>query len=167
MKQRLSSPLATMDTLDHIIKYEHDPSFVLNEPINRNTFSTLTSTGNLEFFESKLAEAIQNYYQNATFVENYHTSQLGFYRNLFTEFLINVPIAKTQKSKPSIIIEQDALEEALWQETDIKKIRGIFRGQTSLQLNLFKAFERSNKSILELNHELSEQLKKNLWWQKF
>ena len=162
IKQRLSSPLATIDTLNHIIKYEHDPSFVANIPFNRNTFSTLTSTGNLEFFEPEIAEAIQNYYQAATNSENYHTGQLNFYRNLFVEYLTNVPLPNRPESNPFDIIEQEKLENELWQEADIKRIHAIFRGQTSQQLNLFTYFERGNEQLLDLNYKLINQLKTSL-----
>ena len=162
IKHRLSSPLATIDTLNHIIEYEHDPSFVDNAPINRNTFSILTSTGNLDFFDAKTAEAIQNYYQIATHNEKFHTSQLNFYKNLFVQYLTNVPLPINSRSNPYDIIGQGKLEKELWQESNIKKVHAIFRGQTSQQLNLFTNFKNRNKQLLELNHQLIMQLKKSL-----
>lgn len=162
LKQRLSSPLANMDTLNHIIEYEHDPSFVAYSHTNRNTFSILTSTGNLEFFEAKNTEAIQNYYQEATDNENFHEGQLNFYRNLFVQYLTNVPLPNRHKAHPFDLIEQERLEKELWQEADIKRVHAIFRGQTSMQLNLFAAFESENEQLLKLNHELIIQLKESL-----
>ncbi|GAA4280350.1 DUF6090 family protein [Gaetbulibacter aestuarii] len=162
VKKRLSSPLATLDTLNHIIRYEHDPSFVTNEPINKNTFASLTSTGNIEFFDQSLAEAIQNYYQNASFVEGFHESQLTFYKNMFTQYLATVPLAGTARGRASKIIVQDKLEDALWQEADLPKIHSIYRGQCSMQLNLFAAFKRLNNNLIKVNHELSQQLKNSL-----
>jgi len=162
IKQRLLSPLATIDTLNHIIKYEHDPSFIQNEPINRNTFSILTSTGNLGFFDQKIAERIQNYYKAATLTENFHTAQLDFYKNLFVQYLTNVPLPDRTDLNESDIIEQENLKQQLWQEADIKRVHAIYRGQTSMQLNIFNAFKRSNKGLLGLNHKLITQLKNTL-----
>jgi len=162
IKQRLLSPLATMDTLNHIIKHEHEPSFIQNLPINRNTFSILTSTGNLDFFDQKTAENIQNYYQAATLTENFHAAQLDFYKNLFVQYLTNVPLPSRPESNPFDIIEQENLEQELWQETDIKRVHSIYRGQTSMQLNMFTTFKNSNNGLLALNHRLISQLNNRL-----
>lgn len=161
MKDRLASPKATIDTLNKIIKDEHDPSFVLNEPINKNTFSRLTTTGNLAFFDNKTAEAIQSYYQIANQTENYHSAQLDFYRNIFVEYLTKVPMSDIEPVQPYTMISQEAMKEALWKEANIKEVHGIYSGQTSLQLNMFNFFLKQNLELLEQNEKLKTLLVKN------
>ena len=58
---RLSQPNSNLDTLFKIMRLEADPAFVRPSSLNSNTYLTLSSTGEIGFFDSKMAEKIQNY----------------------------------------------------------------------------------------------------------
>lgn len=58
LRERLSKPTATIDTLRHIARYEYIPLFKPSNELNRNTILSLLSTGNLDYFDDTIKKEI-------------------------------------------------------------------------------------------------------------
>jgi len=149
---QLSGPLATIDTLNKVIKngWDFTPVGIIST-VDQNTFARLTSTGNLNFFDRSLARSLQNYYEIANgFTESQNSS------------LAKIPLVDSEALIQNQIIKPGPLKEALWQETDMKKVRVLFNGLTSSQYTLLKRTEYSNNVLLKMNQQLISKLKSSL-----
>lgn len=58
IKNRINDPISNLDTLDNIMKHEYDPSFQNPIGLNKNTFSTLASSGQISLFDNEDADKI-------------------------------------------------------------------------------------------------------------
>ena len=159
---RISGPSANIDTLNKIIRQEWDPRFGYIPEINKITFATLTSTGNLDFFDRLVTEYIQNYYKIGDDLKEGQKSFMEFYRNALVPFASNMPLGDSESLSQSQIIKPGPLKEALWQETDMQKGRTLFVGLTSIQYSMLKSIVSDNKRMLNLNEKLVDQLKKSI-----
>ena len=159
---RLSNTFSTVDTLNKIIKEEWDPRFTANQSVNNNTFTTLTSTGHLDFFDRSVTESIQNYYRIANDFSEFQNSFNEFYRNALIPFAANMPMADGEALMENQIIKPGPLKEALWKETDMKKARTLFNGLTTIQYSMFKGIESFNTALQRMNQQLVNTLKSSL-----
>jgi hypothetical protein len=158
LKQRINAPGASIDTLDYIIRREYDPSFRANVSLNKNTFSTLSSTGQIALFDAAAADEIQRYYQSVISNENFMEAQVDFYRDVFADYLENVPNSENLYMTQYSLFEAGPVDDSVWTIVDTNKARLLFRGITTLQLHIFLSFHATNVSLLEANHRLTEHL---------
>ena len=151
---RLSQPNSNLDTLFKIMRLEADPAFVRPSSLNSNTYLTLSSTGEIGFFNSKMAEKIQNYYQEGSRTYNGALEQSRFYQTIFAEYHFNIP--KPHEYNDSPVLGQ--LEAIM----DRDKALLIFNGMLSIKRFNLSYFKNYHEKLLELNQELTETLKKSL-----
>jgi hypothetical protein len=158
LKQRINAPGATLDTLDYIIRLEYDPSFRAYVSLNKNTFSTLSATGQIALFDATVADEIQNYYQSVISNENFMAAQVDFYRDMFATYLENVPNSENPYMKQYSLFETGQADDSVWSIVDANKARLLFRGITTLQLHILLSFHDTYVTLLEANHRLTEHL---------
>jgi len=152
--ERLSHPNSNLDTLFKIMRLEADPSFVRPSALNSNTYLTLSSTGEIGFFDSKMGEMIQNYYQQGSRTYNGALEQSRFYQTIFAEYHFNIP--KPHEYKDSPVLSQ--LEGIM----DKEKALLIFNGMLSIKRFNLTYFRNYHEELLKLNQELSEGLKESI-----
>lgn len=158
IKKRINAEKATLDTMDYILKYEYNPSFVNPIGLNKNTFSTLASSGQISLFDNIDAGQIQTYYQSALDIESFQIGQLDFYRDIFSKFLEKVPSADHMKEYP--LLEPGRLKEQIWKGVDMPQARLQFGGITTLQNHIFLTFRNMDRELLEANQKLIHHLRK-------
>ncbi len=158
IKNRINSPLASLDTIDFIMKYEYDPSFVNPIGLNKNTFSTLASSGQISLFKNQDAGQIQTYYQSALDIESFQIGQLDFYRDTFSKFLEKVPSADNMTQYP--LLEPGKLKNEIWKGVKMEEARLQFGGITTLQNHIFLTFKNMDLELLEANQQLINHLRK-------
>lgn len=151
---RLSQPSSNLDTLFKILRLEADPSFVRPSSLNSNTYLTLSSTGEIGFFDLKTGEMIQNYYQEGSRTYNSAIEQSRFYQTIFAEYHFNIPKPHEYKDSPVL----DQLEGIM----DKEKALLIFNGMLSIKRFNLSFFKNYHEELLELNQGLAEQLKESL-----
>jgi hypothetical protein len=159
LKNRINNPLASLDTIDHILKYEYNPGFVKAVDLNKNTFSTLSTSSQIALFKNTEADHIQTYYQLVLNMENFQEGQLNFYRDTFSKFLEKVPSADNMEAYP--LLEPGKLKDQIWAGVDMQAARLQFGGITTLQNHIFITFLRMDKELLEANQKLTLHLKGN------
>ncbi|WP_298536120.1 DUF6090 family protein [uncultured Algibacter sp.] len=83
---RISKKNATIDTLKHIARFEYSPYFYPDNSVNNNTYTTLTSTGNMDLLDPWLSDALlvlnNNQEQSIKIIDvniNLHLSALANY----------------------------------------------------------------------------------------
>lgn len=141
------------------MKYEYDPSFVNGIVLNKNTFSTLASSGQISLFENQDAGEIQSYYQLVLDLENFQNSQLDFYRDTFSKFLEKVPSADNMVAYP--LLEPGKLKDQIWKGVNMEQARLQFLGITTLQNHIFLTFRNMDLELLEANQQLIHHLREN------
>lgn len=158
IKNRINNPLASVDTMDFIMKYEYDPSFQNPIGLNKNTFSTLSSSGQISLFDNVDANEIQTYYQLVLDIETFQGGQLDFYRDTFSKFLEKVPSADEMELYP--LLKPGKLKNEIWKGVDMKEARLQFVGITTLQNHIFITFRNMDLELLEANQQLITHLRK-------
>ncbi|WP_268033034.1 DUF6090 family protein [Algoriphagus sp. PAP.12] len=159
IKDRINSPFASLDTLDFIMKYEYNPSFVNPIGLNKNTFSTLASSGQISLFNNQDAGQIQTYYQSALDIESFQIGQLDFYRDTFSEFLEKVPSADNMTQYP--LLDPGNLKEQIWKGVNMEEARLQFGGITTLQNHIFLTFRNMDRELFDSNQKLIQHLREN------
>lgn len=152
--ERLSQSTSNLDTLFNIMRLEADPSFVRPGNLNSNTYLTLSSTGEIGYFESHVAEMIQSYYQTGN--QNYNSAieQSRFYQTIFAEYHFNIP--KPHEYDDSPVLEQ--LENIM----DREKSLLIFNGMLSIKRFNLNFYRNYHEKLLLQNQELAKLLKESL-----
>ena len=119
---RLSSPLANIDTIIKIARFEFLGSFNAALSLNRNTINSLMSTGNIELFESSLNIALQEY--STRQLRTMETVKFNFqlYADVANRYRIRFPI-----NSPFNAIN-GALMNSVWEEEDTNIIKSNFNG---------------------------------------
>ena len=156
IKNRINDPISNLDTLDNIMKYEYDPSFQNPIGLNKNTFSTLASSGQISLFDNEDADQIQTYYQLVLDTEAFQIGQLNFYRDTFSKFLEKVPSADNMKAYP--LLEPGKVKDQIWQGVDMEQARLQFLGITTLQNHIFLTFRNMDLDLMEANQKLIHHL---------
>lgn len=151
---RLSQSNSNLDTLFKIMRNEADPSFVRPSNLHTNTYLTLTSTGEIGFFDSPLGEMIQNYYQKADQTYNSAIEQTRFYQNIFSEYHFNIPKPHEYNDSPVL----DQLENIM----DKPKALLVFNGMLSIKRFNLRFFKDYHEEMILLNSELSKRLQESL-----
>lgn len=159
IKSRINTSNANLDTIDFIMKYEYDPSFVNGIVLNKNTFSTLASSGQISLFNNKDASQIQSYYQLVLDLESFQTGQLDFYRDTFSKFLEKVPSADNMEAYP--LLKPGKLKDQIWKGVDMEEARLQFLGITTLQNHIFLTFRNMDLELMEANQQLIHHLREN------
>ncbi len=151
---RLSQSNSNLDTLFKIMRDEADPSFVRPGNLNTNTYITLSSTGEIGFFDSNLEEMIQNYYQKANQTYNSAIEQSRFYQNIFSEYHFNIPKPHEYNDSP-VLMQLEGI-------MDRSKALLIFNGMLSIKRFNLRFFKEYHEEMILLNSELSKNLKESL-----
>lgn len=159
IKSRINTSNANLDTIDFIMKYEYDPSFVNGIVLNKNTFSTLASSGQISLFNNQDASQIQSYYQLVLDLESFQTGQLDFYRDTFSKFLEKVPSADNMEAYP--LLKPGKLKDQIWKGVDMEEARLQFLGITTLQNHIFLTFRNMDLELMEANQQLIQHLREN------
>jgi hypothetical protein len=159
IKSRINTSNANLDTIDFIMKYEYDPSFVNGIVLNKNTFSTLASSGQISLFNNQDAGQIQSYYQLVLDLESFQTGQLDFYRDTFSKFLEKVPSADNMEAYP--LLKPGKLKDQIWKGVNMEEARLQFLGITTLQNHIFLTFRNMDLELLEANQQLIHHLREN------
>lgn len=159
IKIRINTSNANLDTIDFIMKYEYDPSFVNGIVLNKNTFSTLASSGQISLFNNQDASQIQSYYQLVLDLESFQTGQLDFYRDTFSKFLEKVPSADNMEAYP--LLKPGKLKDQIWKGVDMEEARLQFLGITTLQNHIFLTFRNMDLELMEANQQLIQHLREN------
>lgn len=159
IKSRINTSNANLDTIDFIMKYEYDPSFVNGIVLNKNTFSTLASSGQISLFNNQDASQIQSYYQLVLDLESFQTGQLDFYRDTFSKFLEKVPSADNMEAYP--LLKPGKLKDQIWKGVDMEEARLQFLGITTLQNHIFLTFRNMDLELMEANQKLIQHLREN------
>lgn len=159
IKSRINTSNANLDTIDFIMKYEYDPSFVNGIVLNKNTFSTLASSGQISLFNNQDAGQIQSYYQLVLDLESFQTGQLDFYRDTFSKFLEKVPSADNMEAYP--LLKPGKLKDQIWKGVNMEEARLQFLGITTLQNHIFLTFRNMDLELMEANQQLIHHLREN------
>lgn len=159
IKSRINTSNANLDTIDFIMKYEYDPSFVNGIVLNKNTFSTLASSGQISLFNNQDAGQIQSYYQLVLDLESFQTGQLDFYRDTFSKFLEKVPSADNMQAYP--LLKPGKLKDQIWKGVEMEEARLQFLGITTLQNHIFLTFRNMDLELMEANQQLIHHLREN------
>lgn len=159
IKNRINGSTSNLDTLDFIMKHEYNPSFVNGIVLNKNSFSTLASSGEISLFNNQDAGQIQSYYQLVLNLENFQNGQLDFYRDTFSKFLEKVPSADNMESYP--LLKPGKLKDQIWKGVNMEEARLQFLGITTLQNHIFLTFKKMDLELMEANQKLIHHLKEN------
>lgn len=159
IKNRINTPIASLDTIDFIMKHEYNPSFVNGIVLNKNTFSTLASSGEISLFSNQDAGEIQTYYQLVLDLESFQEGQLDFYRDTFSKFLEKVPSADNVEAYP--LLRPGKLKDQIWEDVNMEEARLQFLGITTLQNHIFLTFKNMDIELMEANQQLIHHLREN------
>lgn len=159
IKNRINGSTSNLDSIDFIMKHEYNPSFVNGIVLNKNTFSTLASSGEISLFNNQDAGQIQSYYQLVLNLENFQNGQLDFYRDTFSKFLEKVPSADNMEAYP--LLKPGKLKDQIWKGVNMEEARLQFLGITTLQNHIFLTFKKMDLELMEANKKLIHHLRGN------
>lgn len=132
-KERISSPNATLDTIYQIIRYEFSPIAYNLGNFNDNTFSVLTSTGDIELFDRNVIPIIYDIYKQENKVLTSTEGTWNTYIETVTDFTQDYPM-----SVDFSILNSGPVHDSLWEQSDKAKLALDFNAVTIAKLNHYR-----------------------------
>lgn len=164
LKKRLASAEVNEDTLKSILKTDVNLGYFATRKLNRNTLTTILSSGGLEYFNKKLSNQIQNYYQEGANEEERleNTERLnGDMTIKYLEKVYVTDIPYLNESDFSIFSKGKFLDER-WDNLNFEEIYPLLSGLTTTQIVYDKYRIQSSLSMLKLNSELASAIRTSL-----
>ena len=145
--ERLSSPVASLDTLIKIARYEFNPKRGGVPGLNRTTYNSLIATGNIDLFGAELSDKVLDHYANLDrWFYNIKVNDQSYW-NVIDKYLMSFP----SKMKENAI--NGSLQDSFWQRVDRHKLQAEFNG-VLMQKIFVSVSERS--TIIELLKKTQE-----------
>lgn len=157
-KNRLSKPSANMDTVQHIARYEYLPFFNPSNELNRNTITSLLSTGDLNLFEKNL--------QNIILTHN--TYQLALLKvmdkNVDIFFSANANGALFSSSNPSLDYAMIGghLMDKIWENKDNTELLEVLNNRIASKIIMYTFISDAKKDLLDQSVQFLKKLQNNL-----
>jgi hypothetical protein len=120
-RSRLSHPLATIDSVRHIARYEYSPFFDPSNNLNRNTITSLLSTGRIDDFEQDLKNKILTY--NTEQLKSLRTmdQNISIYLNNQAKYSDLVSVQSELPGMEDYVVKGPLLDQ-YWQNRDDKEL---------------------------------------------
>lgn len=120
-RSRLSHPLATIDSVKQIARYEYSPFFDPSNNLNRNTITSLLSTGRIDDFENDLKSQILTF--NTEQLKSLITmdQNISIYLNNQAKYSDLVSVQSEHPSMEDYVVKGPLLDQ-YWQNRDDKEL---------------------------------------------
>ncbi|MFL1011542.1 DUF6090 family protein [Flavisericum labens] len=124
--ERLSNLTSNIDTLVKIVRYEYYGGLNTLKELNKTTFNSLESTGEIALFEKDLAKNVQEYYTERNTMIATSNNNMRIYYNLLEPFMSKYP--------GYWFIIQGHLQDSYWKNANKKTIYSEFNGLLTVRL---------------------------------
>jgi Family of unknown function (DUF6090) len=145
---RLSSNLATNDTLIKIARYEFNPIAGGPNELNRNTYNALVATGNMDLLGKELTKKLQEH--NALQSNTLIMAELNFQNYL--------DIGNRYAGKYPTNISYNAINGPLinsfWENVNHNSLKSDFNGMLTSRIFTFSMIRNSKERLLKQTQEL-------------
>lgn len=158
LKNRLSKPSANMDTVRQIARYEYLPFFNPSNELNRNTITSLLSTGDLNLFVKDLQSLILTH----------NTNQLGLQKimdkNVDIFFAANKNAALFPSSNPNLqfAMINGHLMDDLWQNKKDDELLETLTNRLASKILMYTYISNTKKELLDQSVQFLKNLQENL-----
>lgn len=132
-KQRISSSSATFDTVYQIARYEFSPITYNLANFNDNTFTVLTSTGDIELFDRSIIPLLYEIYKQEGKVISSTSNTWNTYTNIVTEFTKEYPMTVDFS-----LMSSGPVYNSLWENNNKAKLAAHFNAVTIAKLNHYR-----------------------------
>ena len=148
--ERLTNTTADLDTLVKIVRHEYFGPFNKLKELNKTTFNSLESTGEIDLLGRDLAKNVQKYYINRGNDIRAMTTNAEIYYNLLESFMLKYP--------SYWFAIQGHLLDLHWKNVDKKELYGAFNGL--LTVRLFNLNVRKNlvEKLIDKTEKLIDEL---------
>ncbi|WP_159039909.1 DUF6090 family protein [Christiangramia fulva] len=142
-KNRLSKSTSTLDTVRHIARYEYLPFFDPSNELNRNTITSLLSTGDLNLFDKEI--------QNTILTHN--TIQLALLKvmdkNVDIFFSANANGGLFSSSNPSLdnAMIRGHLMDSIWQNKDGIEVLEVLNNRIASKILMYTFISGAKKTV--------------------
>lgn len=157
-KNRLSKSTANMDTVRHIARYEYLPFFDPSNELNRNTITSLLSTGDLNLYDKNL--------QNIILTHN--TNQLArlkiMDKNVDIFFSANANGGLFSSSNPTLdfAMVRGQLMDRIWENKDDNELLEELNNRIASKILMYTFISGSKKELLDQSVQFLEKLQEKL-----
>jgi hypothetical protein len=144
LRARVARPVATVDTLIQVMRYEFNPNWSAQISYNTNASTSLNQTGLMESLPDSLKTSIKNFYNKKLFLADRVEKTTGDYREKITSYVTTYTFGSTA------IHDQGPLIDALvWDNIDNSHLAATFQGISNFKRLLF------TETLEELEYSLA------------
>ncbi len=153
LRTRVAKPIATVDTLIQIMRFEFNPNWVVQIPYNINSYNSLIQTGLIENLSDSLKTDIKNFYNTKTSLTDRVEKTTNDYQGKVTSYVNTYTFGVTK------IHDQGALIDSLvWSDINFSHLAATFQGISNFKRILFT----ETKEELEFSLIYSRDLIKHI-----
>jgi hypothetical protein len=148
--ERLSNVTSNLDTLVKIVRYEYFGGLNNLNELNKTTFNSLESTGEIALLEKDLAKNVQKYYtERNTDMVNASTN-MRIYFNLLEPFMLKYP--------GYWFSIQGHLQDLHWKNVDKKTLYGAFNGLLTVRIFNLNIRKKLVERLIDNTEKLIDEL---------
>ncbi|WP_199757305.1 DUF6090 family protein [Formosa maritima] len=153
---RVSKPTATLDTLLKIARYEYDFLIWIHPDFNDDTYSVLSSTGNISLFSEELIKDL-NILNNLQETANFSTTQTFVgYVDILRAYSLKYPIP----FQSNAIQKDSKIADLIWNNASLVNHATEFNAILLSKGDAYRLSLRHLPLVLEKTNELLTKLRK-------
>ena len=146
--KRLSSPKANIDTLVKIARYEFNPIVGGLKELNKNTYNSLISTGNIDLLGKEFTDKIQEHYTIQETSMFFIKTNFQSYIDGINQYVMQYPINIKQNAI------NGPLQDSFWKNINKHHLQSNFNGVLSGRIFAFNNEKLQIIILLEKTQEL-------------
>ncbi len=157
LKRRLENPLANLDTLIHIARYEFYPFYDITPGFNTNTFNSLTASGAIQLLDTALQnDLLQLNAQQKISSKGVEINQIA-YRNTYGEYRLRYSYNDSLKGRIHGFVD-DVMWSNVNEQDLAAKFSATLLNKLSMQRHILWLMEPILTQSIELNNTINDQI---------
>ena len=158
---RLSHPLATIDSARHIARYEYSPFFDPSNTLNRNTITSLLSTGRIDDFDQDLKNKILTH--NAEQIKSLRVmdQNVSIYLNNQSKYS-DIVTVQSENSRLDDYVVRGPLLDQYWQNKSDKEILDTMLTMITAKSLMYLIIGEYKRSIMDKTEDMINYLESYL-----
>ena len=160
-RKRLSHPLANMDSVKKIARFEFLPFFDPSHTLNRNTITSILSTGRIDDFDLELKNKILSHNSDQIKALRVMDQNVSIYLNNQSKYSEIVAIQSEHSFLDSVVVRGPLLDK-YWQNKTDKDILDAMLTTITAKVLMYEIVRTEKKIIKENTEEMINYLNKYL-----